>query len=320
MELRQLRYFIAVANERNFTRAAEVLGMAQPPLSRQIRQLEEEIGESLIDREERPITMTEAGRLFYEQALQVLASVEQLRMRMRRHAETGRRRFVIGFVGSAIYGPMPQLIRHFRAAAPEIDVNLLEMTTLEQIDGLKEGRIDIGIGRLRIDDPAIRRDVLLEEELVVALPIGHRLSRSAGRVPLAALVGDTLIIYPRQPRPSYADQILSLFRDHGLEPRLIQEVRDLQAAIGLVAAEAGVSIVPTSIQRLQRDDIVYRQLSEKNAFSPILMSWREADGSPEVALLKSLSQNIFGANSLDPARRGTERAETTRKSEAGDGN
>ncbi len=294
MELRQLRYFVTVANQRNFTRAAELLGMAQPPLSRQIRQLEELVGFSLIDREARPIALTEAGRLFYEGAIHVLASAEQLRSRMKRHAQVGRKRFAIGFVGSAIYGPMPRLIRHFRAAVPDIDVSLLEMTTLDQMAALKEGRIDIGIGRLRMDDPAIRREVLLDEEVIAALPVSHHLVGTGETISLSELAAESLIVYPRAPRPSYADQVLSFFRDHGLEPSLVQEVRDLQAAIGLIAAEAGIGLVPISVRKLQRDDIAYRPLAEANVSSPILMSWREADGSHEIELIRRLSQEIFG--------------------------
>jgi DNA-binding transcriptional LysR family regulator len=304
MELRQLRYFIAIANLRNFTRAADHLGIAQPPLSRQIKQLEDEVGFVLIDRNERPLVLTEAGRLFYERALHVLASLEQLEGAMKRLAGSGRRRFVIGFVGSAIYGPMPRLIRHFRAAVPAVDVNLIEMTTLEQMSALKDGRIDIGIGRLRIDDPAIRRELVLEEEVVAALPAAHPLAASSGTVSLADLAPESLIVYPRAPRPSYADQVLSLFRDHGHEPSHVSEVRDLQATIGMVAAEAGVSVVPISVQRLQREDIVYRRLTEANAASPILMSWREVDQSAEVELIRSLSQELFSAERPADARAG----------------
>jgi DNA-binding transcriptional LysR family regulator len=295
MELRQLRYFVTVADLRNFTRAAEVLGIAQPPLSRQIKQLEDQVGFTLIDREARPIALTEIGRLFYERALHVLASVEQLDTFMKRHAGATRRRFAIGFVGSAIYGPMPLLIRHFRAAVPGLDVSLIEMTTVEQIDALKKGRIDIGIGRLRIEDPAIRRDVLLDEEVIAALPAAHPLAAATDTISLAELARENLIIYPRAPRPSYADQVLSLFRDHGHEPSQVQEVRDLQATVGMVAAEAGVSVVPISVQRLQRDDIVYRRFTEPRTTSPILMSWRENDTSREVELIHALSRELFGA-------------------------
>ena len=171
MELRHLRYFVAVAQERNFTRAAEKLNIAQPPLSRQIHDLEAELGIALLDRDSRPIRLTEAGRLFYEHATQVLERVNDLRTMMRRFRDAERPRFVIGFVASTIYAALPALIRRFRAATPGLDVSLVEMVSLDQIAALKEGRIDVGFGRIRFDDPAVRRDVLREERLVVALPL-----------------------------------------------------------------------------------------------------------------------------------------------------
>lgn len=293
MELRHLRYFVAVANERNFTRAAERLHIAQPPLSRQIRQLEEDIGAELFDRDSRPLRLTEAGRLLYEQAAQVLAGVAQLRAMMVRYAGAGHRRFVIGFVGSTIYGLLPTAIRRFRAAARHVEVTLAEMSTLEQIAALKEGRIDVGFGRLRIEDPVIRRVILAEEPLVAALPADHALLATPGAISLAALSAEPLIVYPRPARPSYADQLFSIFHDHGLQPDHIQEARELQTAIGLVAAGAGLSIVPASVQRFQHDDIVYRPIAESDATSPIVMSHRPEDISPEVALLAEISTALY---------------------------
>ncbi|GGF19672.1 LysR family transcriptional regulator [Aliidongia dinghuensis] len=285
MELRHLRYYVAVVQERNFTRAAERLHIAQPPLSRQIQQLEEELGLALIDRDARPLKTTEAGRLFFEHATQVLERVEGMRAMMRRLKNAERPRMVIGFVASSIYAALPNLIRRYRAAAPEVDVNLVEMMTLEQIAALKDGRIDVGFGRIRFDDPAVRRDVLREERLVAALPFSHPLLQHEGPLSLARLAREPLIIYPRQPRPSYADQVISLFHDRGLEPQVAHEARELQTAVGLVAAEVGIAIVPTSVQRMRRDDVIYRELDDPSITSPIIMSRRADDRSPQLALL-----------------------------------
>lgn len=285
MEIRHLRYFVTVARERNFTRAAEKLHIAQPPLSRQIQQLEEEIGMVLFDRDSRPLRLTEAGRLLFEHAAQVLERFDDLRTMMRRFREAERPRFVIGFVASTIYAALPNLIRRFRAKMPELDVSLVEMVSLEQIAALKEGRIDVGFGRIRFDDPAVRRDVLREERLVVALPLSHPLLEREGSLSFTELAGEPLILYPRVPRPSYADQVISIFRDRGLEPKIAHEARELQTAIGLVAAEVGICIVPTSVQRLRRDDVVYRELVEQTITSPIIMSRRTNDQSPELAIM-----------------------------------
>ncbi len=285
MEIRHLRYFVTVARERNFTRAAEKLHIAQPPLSRQIQQLEEEVGMVLMDRDSRPLRLTEAGRLLYEHAAQVLERFDDLRTMMRRFREAERPRFVIGFVASTIYAALPHLIRRFRAETPGVDVSLVEMVSLEQIVALKDGRIDVGFGRIRFDDPAVRRDVLREERLVVALPLSHPLLEQEGPLSFAELAAEPLILYPRVPRPSYADQVISIFRDRGLEPHIAHEARELQTAIGLVAAEVGICIVPTSVQRLRRDDVVYRELIEQNITSPIIMSRRANDRSHESAVM-----------------------------------
>jgi DNA-binding transcriptional LysR family regulator len=285
MEIRHLRYFITVAKERNFTRAAEKLHIAQPPLSRQIQQLEEEVGMVLFDRDSRPLRLTEAGRLLYEHAAQVLERFDDLRTMMKRFRDAERPRFVIGFVASTIYAALPNLIRRFRAETPGLDISLVEMVSLEQIAALKDGRIDVGFGRIRLDDPAVRRDVLREERLVVALPLSHPLLEREGPLSFTELAGEPLILYPRVPRPSYADQVISIFRDRGLEPNIAHEARELQTAIGLVAAEVGICIVPTSVQRLRRDDVVYRELVEQSITSPIIMSRRANDRSPELAVM-----------------------------------
>lgn len=293
MELRHMRYFVKVAQERNFTRAAEQLHMAQPPLSRQIQQLEDELGLALLDRESRPVNVTEAGRLFYEQASQLLQRVDGLRAMMQRLKAAERPRFVIGFVSSTIYAALPNLIRRFRTAAPEVDLSLVELVSLDQIAALKDGRIDVGFGRIRFDDPLVRRDVLREERLVAALPHDHALLQQEGPLSLEQLAREPLIIYPRQPRPSYADQVISLFQDRGLEPRVEHEASELQTAIGLVAADVGIAIVPTSVQRLRRDDVVYRELDDPSVTSPIIMSRRIDDHSPQLTLMAKVIVDAY---------------------------
>jgi DNA-binding transcriptional LysR family regulator len=296
MELRHLRYFVAVANERNFTRAAEVLNIAQPPLSRQIRQLEEEVAAELFDRDARPLRLTEAGRLLYEHAVHVLAGVDQLRGMMRELAGKGRRRFVIGFVGSTLFGLLPEVIRRFRDAADQVEVSVIECSTVEQIAALKEGRIDVGFGRLRFEDAAIRRIVLAEEPLVAVVPVDHEMTTWGRPLHLAELLDEPLIVYPRPARPSYADQVLSIFHDLGLQPEAVQEVRELQTAIGLVAAHTGLSIVPESVQRLKRDDVAYLPIADKAAHSPIMMIHRAGDISNELARLIEISCELHASH------------------------
>lgn len=292
MELRHLRYFTTVASEGNFTRAAERLRIAQPPLSRQIRDLELEIGVQLLDRRYRPVRLTETGRLFYEQSVQILASMDQLVRSVRHFASAQQQRFVIGVVGSIMHGALPDMIRRFRATAEDVDVELVELTTVEQVAALKAGRIDAGLGRVRIDDPAVRREVLFNEPLVAALSSSDRLAASEDAVNLSSLIERTVIVYPSQPRPSYADQLLGLFRDHGCFPGKTVEVREVQIALGLVAAGAGCAIVPESMRHLQRDDIVYRPIVEE-AVSPIIISQRASDVSHNAALFRDIGRAVF---------------------------
>ena len=284
MDLRLLRYFVVVAAERNITRAAERLNIAQPPLSRAIRQLETDVGSALFDRTARPMQLTAVGRLLHEQALQILGRMEDLRAMMKSAVATERRRFTMGFVASTIYARLPELIRAFRAKAPDVEIALVESSTLDQITALKDGRIDVGFGRIRFEDPQVTRTVLRNERLVAALPASHPLAAIPGPVSLHELAREPQIIYPRAPRPSYADQVMSLFHDEGIEPHIAHEARELQIAIGLVAAEEGVAIVPESISRSRTHDVVYRDLVEA-AFSPIIMSHRLDDGSPELQIM-----------------------------------
>lgn len=292
MDFRHLRYFVAVATERNFTRAAETLGISQPPLSRQIRELEDELGTELFIRGSRPVALTESGRLLLGHAQDVIAGVDRLRQAMRRAVEQARRRFVIGFVGSTIYGPVPSMIRSFRSLAPDLDIELVEMNTVAQMSALKDGRIDAGIGRLTFEDGAIERLVIEQEPLVVALPADHPLALEKERLSLHDLGAEPIILYPSEPRPSYADQVLDLFRRHAMMPAAVREVRELQTALGLTAAYSGLCVVPRSVQRLRRDDVVYRPLDEADALSPIILSWRAADSSPAIALLRDICSRL----------------------------
>jgi DNA-binding transcriptional LysR family regulator len=279
MELRHLRYFVCVATERSFSRASEQLHIAQPPLSRQIQQLEEELGTRLLHRG-RPITLTEAGRYFFEQARIILQRIDEMRAMMERIGKNERRQFGIGFVPSTLYDTLPVLIRRFRRTMPGVEVVLSEMTTLEQARALKEGRIDVGFGRLRFEDEGLTRHLIREERLVLAVPHGHPLTHVSGPVTLAQTASEPLILYPRTPRPSYADQVLSFYQDVGLTPMVDFEVRELQTALGLVAVGAGISLVPSSVRRLGRDDVLYLELNEPNIVSPIIMTYRTNDRSP----------------------------------------
>lgn len=278
MELRHLRYFKVLAETLNFTRAAEILHIAQPPLSRQISQLEEELGVQLLIRA-RPIYLTEAGRFFYKHVCVQLQQLEGAIDNTRRVGQGLRQCLSIGFAPSTLYGNLPKLIRELHQDH-EVDLRLSEMTTLEQVEALKNGRIDIGFGRIRIDDPAIQQQVLSLDPLVAVLPIDHPL---AGKpLHLEQLGTEHFVLYPAQPRPSYADHILGLFAHQGISLTVSQWANELQTAIGLVAAGLGVTLVPSSVQQQHRAGITYQPLLDTRAVSPIILSHRLGDNNPQL--------------------------------------
>lgn len=289
MELRHLRYFEVVGKTLNFTRAAELLHIAQPPLSRQIRELEEELGTELIDRSSRPIALTKAGTFFLGQCVQILSRLDEARQGTLRIGQGRKRWFGIGFVPSVLYGFLPELIKEYRAGNSDVDVVFSELTTIEQAEALKAGRIDVGFGRLLLEDPEIRCEVFEEEALVAALPLGHALA-SKPRLSLEQMAAEPFILYPAKPRPSYADHVLNLFRAHGLRLNVAIEANEMQTAIGFVAAGIGSTLVPTSVQRLRRDDVVYRPLAAADATSPVIMNVRTGDASQELARFMDIAE------------------------------
>jgi LysR family transcriptional regulator, benzoate and cis,cis-muconate-responsive activator of ben and cat genes len=303
MELRHLRYFVAVAEERNFTRAAQRLNIAQPPLSRQIQQLEEILGVQLLERNSRPLKLTETGKFFYSHAAQLLAQTSELESMTKRVGNI-ERSLSVGFVGSTLYGLLPKIIRRFRDDNPTVELSLHEMSTMDQLRALKDGRIDIGFGRIRNEDANIRRVILREEQLIVALPQGHALSTLKPVLALRDLINETLIVYPKTPRPSYADQVLAAFKDRALEPRRIYEVRELQIALGLVAAGEGVSVVPSSVYGLKRDDVSYKELDDPTLVSPIIMSMRALDESRDIREMLELIYRLYDEHQIPYAARG----------------
>lgn len=288
MELRHLRYFQAVAETLNFTRAAERLHIAQPPLSRQIQQLEELLGVELLERG-RPLRLTEAGRFFYEQSGTLLEQLQNICDNTRRIGLGQRQWLGIGFAPSTLYAVLPELIRELRGDA-ELELGLQEMTTLQQVEALKSGRIDIGFGRMRFDDPAIHQQVLREDPLVAVLPTGHPLLGAP--VSLQRLSREPFVLYPANPRPSYADHVLALFANHGLGIRVAQWANELQTAIGLVAAGLGVALVPASVQQQHRRDIGYVAVLEPEAVSPIVLSRRAGDVSAMVQRCLALVEQV----------------------------
>ncbi|WP_254275919.1 LysR family transcriptional regulator [Halomonas sp. 3H] len=293
MELRHLRYFCVVAEELNLTCAAERLHMSQPPLSRQIKQLEQEVGAELFERGPRGLRLTATGKFFQQHALQILEKVDATLESTRRMARSKRVMFGIGFVASVFYGQLPLLVRDLRQK-DNVELGLAELTTVQQIQALKAGRIDMGFGRLRIDDPEVEQEVLFDEPIMAAVPCGHPLE---GTTPtLAELARYPLILFPAKPRPSMADIMLGMFRRQGLKVEVVQEANELQTALSLVASEIGITLVPEQVRRLRRDGISYIYLADRSLTSPVICSRRRGEKPTPImqeanAILEVLVEN-----------------------------
>ncbi len=291
MELRHLRYVVAVVEEQSFTKAAEKLYIAQPPLSRQIQNLESELGISLFERGSRPLKTTEAGQFFYQHAVKLLSNAEEVKS-MTKRIGLIEKTVTMGFVGSLLYGLLPKIVYMFRQQQPHLKIELVEMSTKDQIQALKEGRIDVGFGRLRISDPAVRRVLLREEPLMLAVHISHPLADSKGTY-FADIEDENLFLYPSHPKPNFSTQVRHLFSEHGLDPKNLKEVREIQLALGLVAAGEGVCVVPESAKTIQLPNLIYIPMLDSSAKSPIFMAIRCMDESEDIRSLFDCIYQVY---------------------------
>lgn len=282
MEIRHLRYFVAVAEELSFTRAAERLHIAQPPLSQQIKQLEEELGVTLLQRGGRPIELTEAGHILLERARAILADMAIAVTETQRAGRGQTGKLSIGFAGSAMYVFLPDVISVFREMCPDVELALYEMLASEIAEALQERRIDVGFARPQLDsDDRIAQKLILNEPYLAALPERHPLAQR-DQVALGDLADEAFVLYPSVPGPSVTELIVSACREIGFSPQTVQEVMHLQTAINLVAAGVGISLVPQAAARGQaRHGVVYIPLSPPPVLmAPLTVVWREGDVSP----------------------------------------
>ncbi len=274
MELRHLRYFVAVAAELHFGRAAERLHMAQPPLSQQIRQLETEIGFELFHRTKRSVQLTEAGQLFLVRVQALFAQLDQA-IELGRQVSRGELgQLVVGFVGSAAYNVLPPILQRMRKQVPGVVLELRESTTVQQLQWVVEGHIDVGFVRPPVDLPGLESEVIFQESLMVALPESHPLCE-AETVSVRLLLHEPFIQFPRALAPGLYDPIISLCQQFGFSPKVVQEAIQMQTIVSLVAAEMGVAIVPASLQNLQRVGVVYKPLAEVTPLVAIALVWRK---------------------------------------------
>jgi DNA-binding transcriptional LysR family regulator len=292
MDVRRLRYFVAVAGERSFTKAAEKLHMAQPPLSKRIQEIEDEIGTRLFNRDIRPLELTVAGHLFYEQALQVLQRLDQLEATMKDFLTSSRPHLTIGLIPSGFYERLPQFIRRYRTKLPDVEVKLVELSSIDQIKALQDGRIDVGLGRVRIEGDGIKREVLREEPVLAVLPSPGAGKILRGAIDILSLSRYPLIVYPQGASPSFADLMLSIFRDAGMQPEKIIYVREMQTALVMVASGIGASLIPASAKRLVHPDSICRPLTPSVTTS-LVLTHRSGDTSAQLMALLQTVKDIY---------------------------
>lgn len=259
MEFRQLRYFVAVAEEKHFGRAARRVHISQPPLSIQIRNLEEELGVQLLDRHTRNVVLTDAGRVFLEHAQTILLAADKAQQ-VTSQAQAGLYgRLEIGFISSATLTVLPPALREFRHHYPGVELTLREVSSGHQIDALYKGSIQLGLLRLPIQAPGVCIEPLFRESLVVALPTGHELTDQQ-TLSMETIAAYPLVFFDRQHIPGLHDHIRELFHTIGRSPQIAQYAVSLQTITGLVASDIGIAILPESSRHLNRDGVVYRHL------------------------------------------------------------
>lgn len=294
MELRHLRYFVAVAEARHFTRAARALGIGQPPLSQQVQALERELGTPLFTRLPRGVALTDAGAAFLEDARRILREADQAVERARRVARGELGRVRMGMINSAPFHPViPKLIREFRRQHPQVALSLEERTTPGLAAAVRNDLVDVAFVRpLLGDEQGLCVDPLLDEDLVVALPSGHPLTRRT-RVPLLALSIEPFVLFPRAVGAGLHDEIISACRNAGFSPRVVQETSQVTSIVNLVAAGLGVSIVPASMQQVHSDGVTYRPIQKPIPKARLSLIYRDADRhTPHIGRLLELTRAL----------------------------
>ncbi len=279
MELRHLRYFLAVAEELHFGRAAARLHMTQQPLSRQIQALEADLGVQLFHRTKRRVELTGPGQWLCSEARRILTDVDQTIRTLHRidQGEIGQLRLC--FSPFTLYGLLPDLLKRFRHRYPEVDLSLQELCTEDQVEALRTGQRDLGLLHPPIRDPDLHLHPLPSEPFLLALPAHHPLAHQ-DPISLEQLKDESWILHPRAEGPVLYDQILGLFQTVGLSPRIVQQVTQPQTVLGLVSAGIGLALMPACLQNLKRAGVIYRSLQQPTPVLEFALAYRADLTSP----------------------------------------
>jgi LysR family transcriptional regulator, benzoate and cis,cis-muconate-responsive activator of ben and cat genes len=292
LELRHLRYVVAVAEELHFGRAAARLGIAQPPLSQQIQRIERILGVELFRRTRRSVELTDVGVLLVGEARDLLAHASRVGEAIR-HAAAGTAGTVrLGFVGSATHEVLPTLLRRFREDTPDARVVPEELPTTEQVAAIEAGTLDVGLVRLPIASTEVATHALMEEPLVIVLPDFHPLAHRR-RLPLAALADEAFVMWGRRLNPLFHDEVISACLDAGFSPNVTQEAGEMPTIVSLVSAGLGVSLVPASMERQRTSGVVYVPMQGPGVRIAIALAWRREHPSPLVQHLVRVARETW---------------------------
>jgi DNA-binding transcriptional LysR family regulator len=291
VDIRQMKYFVAVAEELHFGRAAERLDMAQPPLSRQIKQIETEIGVLLFNRGRNAITLTQAGEQLYKRVIAILAQIDDAILEARRIGQGAEGRLRLGFVGSSTYGLLPTIVKSYRAHYPEVNLGLFPMNNARLHRALVRREIDVAFARPALVDSEFQTRFLTEEALLAAVPDmfqpgpGDRFDPGSAR-------GQNIILYPEFPRPSYADFVMSNLESKGFTEFKRVFTMDLQTALSLVAIGEGVCIVPASVATGKRNGIRFLTIEPELDKTALSVSHRLDEQGVHVKNFIKIAQTV----------------------------
>lgn len=290
MEFRHLKYFIAVSEEQNIGRAAKRLNISQPPLTRQIKQLEDELSVELFVRTPRGVELTPAGALFLEEARNIGSIIGQAKERTQRAARGEIGRLDVAIFGSAILDAIPKMLLAFKEAHPGVIVQLHQMGKTEQIEALRQRRIDVGFNRLLKPLDDITGEQILRERLLIAVNAHHRLAQDDS-IPLEAIAGDPLILFPSRGRPNFIDKTISMCNEAGFFPTIAQEVGDAVTSVALVASGFGICLVPQSLTSVAIPGVVYKPIRDARDHWVVDLSCIYRSGS-QPAILQAFLKTV----------------------------
>jgi len=304
MDLRHLRYFLAVADERHFTRAAAKLGIQQPPLSQQIRQLEDELGSKLFRRLTRGVELTEAGAYLVPEARQILDQVERTKVAVQGLARGTCGHIRVGFSNASYFNPVvSQAIRDYRERFPDVVLTPVQSVTADLVKMLHETKIDVAFLRAPFDDDGLGSDLIVEEPLIAVIPTSHPLAKQA-ELDLAALAKEPFLLFPRPTSPGFYDSIVSACQQAGFSPQVGQEAPDIPSLIHLVGAGFGVSVVPIALTQVRAEGAAYVPLAGEPPMAWTRLGYRRHDVSEAVKNFISIARRHRMVGSVVPRAHG----------------